>query len=137
VFFIVTVVVVFVVILLMHFQGPSSDLFGLCECLSCLCGCPLRFIKSNHPEEGLISEIEHVRVKLNHINFRVIKPYTVRSLDTTSTERLQELLIIITLAGKVIETLIILNPESNIPGLIILPPVVGDIKSIGLVGSSH
>jgi uncharacterized protein YfkK (UPF0435 family) len=94
----------------------------------------VRCTLSNHTEEGLISEIKHVRVKLNHINFRVIKPYTVRGLDTTSTERLQELLIIITLAGKVIETLIILNPESNIPGLVILPTVVGDVQSIALVG---
>ena len=32
---------------------------------------------------------------------------------------------------------VIVDPQSNIPGLVILPPVVGDIKDIGLVGSSH
>jgi hypothetical protein len=82
-------------------------------------------------------EVEHVRVKLNHIHPRVIKLNTVRSLDTSTTERLQELLIIITLSGKVIETLIIVDPECYIPSLIILPTIVGDIECITLVGSSH
>jgi len=37
----------------------------------------------------------------------------------------------------VIQTLIIVDPESNIPGLIILPTVIGDVESVGLVGSGH
>jgi hypothetical protein len=74
---------------------------------------------------------------LNDVNFRISELHTVRSLDTSTTERLQELLIIITLSGKVIETLIILNPECNIPGLIILPTVIGDVQSIALESGSH
>ena len=29
---------------------------------------------------------------------------------------------------------VIIDPESNIPGLVILPTVIGDIESIGLIG---
>ena len=32
---------------------------------------------------------------------------------------------------------VIVDPESNIPGLIVLPTVIGDIKSIALEGGSH
>jgi hypothetical protein len=35
------------------------------------------------------------------------------------------------------DTNVIVDPESNIPGLVILPTVIGDIKGITLVGSSH
>ena len=32
---------------------------------------------------------------------------------------------------------VIVDPESNIPGLVVLPTVIGGIESITLVGSSH
>jgi hypothetical protein len=32
---------------------------------------------------------------------------------------------------------VIVDPESNIPGLVILPTVIGDIESIALEGGSH
>ena len=32
---------------------------------------------------------------------------------------------------------VIVDPESNIPGLIVLPTVIGDIESIRLEGGSH
>ena len=85
----------------------------------------------------LRSEIEHVRVNLNHVNFRVIKPYTVKSLCHKITDRFNEVLIGTTLTGKVIQTLIIVDPESNIPGFIILPTVIGSVQNVALVGVSH
>jgi hypothetical protein len=37
----------------------------------------------------------------------------------------------------VIQTLIIVNPESNIESLIVAPSVVTDIKEISLIGAAH
>ena len=36
-----------------------------------------------------------------------------------------------------IQTLIIIDPQSNIPGLIVLPTIVRDVQSIALEGGSH
>jgi hypothetical protein len=52
-------------------------------------------------------------------------------------ETIYQGLIITTLTGKVIQTLIIVDPQSNIPGLIILPTVIGNVESIALESGSH
>ena len=81
-------------------------------------------------------EVKDIAIQLNHIHFGVSELNTVRS-RVSNPDLFYEGFIITCLTGKVIQILIIIDPESNIPGLVILPTVIGDIKSIGLVGSSH
>ena len=83
------------------------------------------------------SEVKHVRVNLNRIYLGVIKPYTVRSLKHKLADIFNKILIGTALTGDVIQTLIIVDPESNIPGLIIRPTVIGSIQSVGLKSDSH
>ncbi len=41
------------------------------------------------------------------------------------------------LLNEVVDALIILNPENNIPGLIIGPTVISAVGDVGLVGRRH
>jgi len=51
-------------------------------------------------------------------------------------EAIYEGFIITTPTGKVIQSLVIVDPESNIPGLIVLPTVISGIQNVGLEGES-
>jgi len=84
-------------------------------------------------------EIEHVRVNLNHVNFLIIPLHTVTSFSGTITivEAIYKGFIITTLTCKFIQTLLIVDPQSNIPGLVIRPPVISGVGEIGLESSRH
>ena len=84
----------------------------------------------------LRSEIEHVRVNLNDIYSGVIvlNPITSYCIRTNA---ITEGLIITTLHSKTIQTLIIVDPECNIPGLIIRPTIILSGEDVGLIGDGH
>ncbi len=82
-------------------------------------------------------EVEHIAIDLDDIYLGVIEPYTVKSLCHKLTDRCNERLIITCLTGDVIKTLIIVDPECNIPGLIILPTVILSGEDVALVSGSH
>jgi hypothetical protein len=84
-------------------------------------------------------EVEHVRVKLDHVNFGVSELNTVPSFlhSILFIKHIYKGLIITTILSKVIQTLVIVDPQCYIPGLVVLPTVIGDIESIALVSSSH
>jgi len=82
------------------------------------------------------SEVEDVAIQLDHIYLGVIILNPVTSL-CIRTQRIAEGFIITTVHSKVIQTLIILNPECHIPGLIILPPIILSGEKIALVSNSH
>jgi hypothetical protein len=81
-------------------------------------------------------EVEHVRVKLDHIHLRRIELNSVLcfSHSILIIETLYKGFVITTVLCKVIQTLCIVDPQSNIPGLIVVPPIVTDIKGIELIG---
>ena len=81
-------------------------------------------------------EVEHIRVKLNHIYLRRIELNSV-SCFCIFRKTIYKVLITTTLLCKVIQTLCIVDPESNIPGLIVVPPIITDIKGIELIGGGH
>ncbi len=82
-------------------------------------------------------EVEHIAIDLDDIYSRIIKPYTVKSLCHKITDRFNEVLIGTTLTCKVIQTLIIVDPESNVPGFIILPTIILSGENITLERGSH
>ena len=59
------------------------------------------------------------------------------AVETYCFQSIYEVLIILTFTGNAIETIVILNPESNIPGLIIRPTVILSIGQIGLESGGH
>jgi hypothetical protein len=81
-------------------------------------------------------EVKHIAIDFDHIYLAVSILNTIRS-RVSNTDLFYKGLIITTLTGKVIQTLIILNPESNIPGLVIRPTVIGSVGQIGLESGSH
>ena len=82
------------------------------------------------------SEVKHVAIDFDHIYRGVIITHPIKSL-CIRTNAITEGLIITTLTGKVIQTLIIVDPESNIPSLIIRPTVILSVGQIGLESDSH
>jgi hypothetical protein len=84
-------------------------------------------------------EVEHVRVKLNHIYLRRIELNSILcfSHSILIIETLYKGFVITTVLCKVIQTLCIVDPQSNIPGLIVVPPIIRDIKGIQLIGGGH
>ena len=82
------------------------------------------------------SEVEDVRVNLDNIYLGVVITNPVTSYSTR-TDTIAEGFVVTTLHSKVIQTLIIVDPESNIPGLIILPTIVRNVESITLESGSH
>jgi hypothetical protein len=82
-------------------------------------------------------EVKHIAIDLDDIYARIIPLNTIRSLCHEFADIFNELLIVNTTTGDVIQTLIIVDPECNIPGLIILPTVVGSIQSVGLISDCH
>lgn len=87
-------------------------------------------------EHITINVVEHITINLDDIYLGVIIANPIGSL-CLRTNAIAEGSITTTLTGKVIQTLIIVDPECNIPGLIILPPIVGNVESIGLIGGAH
>lgn len=81
-------------------------------------------------------EVEHIAIEFDDIYLGVSILNTIRS-RVSNTDLIYEGLIITTLTGKVIQTLIILNPESNIPGLIIRPTKILSVGQICLESGSH
>lgn len=76
---------------------------------------------------------------MNDVNFGVGKLHTVLRFTHSILiiETIYKGFIITTLSSKVIQTFFIVDPESNIPGLIILPTVILSGEQIALVGCSH
>jgi len=85
-------------------------------------------------------EVENVAVNFSTVNFRVVPLYTVGGFfAATLIEQFQEFFIAadIILLNEVVDALIILNPEYNIPGLIIGPTVISAVGEIGLIKSGR
>ena len=82
-------------------------------------------------------EVEQIAIDLDHIYCRIVELNPVRSLCHKLPDIRDEILIRTALTGDIIQTLIIVDPECNIPGLIILPTVVGNVESIALESVSH
>ena len=85
------------------------------------------------------SEILQHFVHLDPIDFRVVELNTVRSFfqSELKIEHLSKNIIGEILSGKVIQTLIILNPQRHIPGLIVCPTVESLVEHVGLESCSH
>jgi len=82
-------------------------------------------------------EVEHVAVDLSAVDLRVVPLYTIRGFCCAKLiECVQQFLIAadLILLNEVVDALIILNPEHNIPGFVVSPTVVGAIGEVGLVG---
>ena len=86
------------------------------------------------------SEICDDFVEFNTVQLSIVPLNTIRSrfaVETNCFQSIYEVLIIITLLSNAIETVVILNPERNIPGLIIRPTVILSVGQIGLESGSH
>lgn len=85
------------------------------------------------------SEVEHIAIDLDDIYLRIIIANPISSFYRTVIlrEHKYEVLITITRAGKVIQTLIIVDPECNVPGFIILPTIILSGENITLERGSH
>ena len=81
-------------------------------------------------------EVEHVRVKLYHIHLRRIELNSV-SCFCIFRKTIYKVLITTTLLCQMIQTLCIVYPQCHIPGLIVVPPVIRNIKGIELIGGGH
>jgi len=80
--------------------------------------------------------VEHVTVDFDHIYLGVIITNPITSY-CIRTHAITEGLIITTLTCQVIQTLIIADPQCNIPGLIIRPTVIGGVLNVGLESGGH
>ena len=78
-------------------------------------------------------EVEHFRVNLNHIHLRRIELNTV-SCFCIFRKTIYKVFITTTLLCQMIQTLCIVDPQCHIPGLIIVPPIIRNIKGIELIG---
>ena len=80
------------------------------------------------------SQIGHHIIQFDTIEFGRIKLNTVFCLSHTILliEHIYQLFIIRESTGKVIKSLIILNPERNIPGFVICPTVIGLVFNVSL-----
>lgn len=78
-------------------------------------------------------------IQLNVVQLRVIPEHTIRGAALTEVinHKLLELGISLTLQSNAVETIIIANPQSNIPGLIVAPTVVGLLCKLGLESGAH
>ena len=82
-------------------------------------------------------EIEHVTVDFGAVDLRVVPLHTVRGfLRTTFIKSFQKIFVAadFVLLNVVLNAFVILNPEHNIPGLLISPTIVGAVGQVGLVG---
>jgi len=81
-------------------------------------------------------EVEHIAIDLDDIYLGVTITNPVTSY-CIRTKVITEGLIITTLRSKVIQTLIIVDPQSNIPGLIIRPTIILSVENVGLISDCH
>jgi hypothetical protein len=82
-------------------------------------------------------EVENVAVDFCLVNLRVVPLHTVRGFfAATIIEQFQQFFVAadIILLNVFLDGFVILNPEDNVPGLIIGPTVVGLVGQAGLVG---
>jgi hypothetical protein len=105
----------------------------------------LRILQATpHPEGGrcasseIGADIGHHIIQFDTIDLGRIKLNAVLCLSHTIliVEHIYQLFIIRKSTGKVIKSFIILNPERNIPGFVICPPVVGLVDDFGLESCS-
>ena len=82
-------------------------------------------------------EVEQITIQFDHIYSRVIELNPIRSLCHELAHTIDEFLITTALLGDVIKTLIIADPECNIPGLIICPTVILSSGQICLASGSR
>jgi len=82
-------------------------------------------------------EVKHIAIDLDDIYARIIPLNTIRSLCHEFADIFNELLIVNTTTGDVIQTLIIVDPECNVPGLIVLPTIILSGENIALESGSH
>jgi len=74
------------------------------------------------------SEIVHHLTDLQSVDGRVIPAATVRSLLAATLPELgNQVLIVAAAAGSMVEGLIILNPQGDVPGLPVCPSVEGRV----------
>lgn len=83
------------------------------------------------------SEVEQIAIDFDHIYSRIIPLNTIRSLCHELADIIHEFLIATALLGDVMQTLIIADPECNVPGLIVAPTIIGGIGQICLESGSH
>ena len=104
---------------------------------NCMC-CECLYRGASHSPLCYL-EVKHIAIDFDHIYLAVSITNTIRSFihSIIIDQVTYKGLIITTLTGKVIQTLIILNPESNIPGLVIRPTVIESVGQIGLESGSH
>jgi hypothetical protein len=84
-------------------------------------------------------EVKDIAIQLDDIHLRIVELYAIPSFSHSILiiETIYKGFVITTLSSKVIQRLIIVDPESNIPGFIILPTIIGNVESIGLIGCGH
>jgi len=83
-------------------------------------------------------EVEHIAIQLDDIYSRVVILNTVRSFNNTLIiQQIDEVNIVTNLLSEVIQTFVIVDPQSNIPGLIILPTIILSGEDVALISDSH
>ena len=88
------------------------------------------------PPQG--SEIEHVAVDLCTVDLWIVPHHAIRGLNAAVIiERFQQFLIAANIVpfDVILNALIVLNPEHNIPGFVVSPTAVGNIQQVGLVSA--
>ncbi len=95
-------------------------------------------MKNRKGKELALKLLNHF-IQLNVVQLGVIPEHTIRGAALTEVinHKLLELGISLTLQSCTVETIIIANPQSNIPGLIVAPTVVGLRLKLGLEGGGH
>ena len=83
------------------------------------------------------SVVENVTINLDDIYSRIVPLNTVISLCAEFADDCNELLIVYTTTSDAIQTVVILNPECNVPGLIILPTIILSGENIALESGAH
>ena len=83
-------------------------------------------------------EVEHITIQLDDIYLGVIILNPVRSANNTLViQQINEVNVVTNFHCEVIQTLIIVDPQRNIPGLIILPTIILGGEDVALVSNSH
>ena len=89
----------------------------------------LRILQATpHPEGQGVDSLEfgHHSVDRQSVNLRVVPAATVRGLfAATIPEHPHQFLVVAAGAGSIIESLVVANPEGDVPGLPVCPSVEG------------
>jgi hypothetical protein len=82
--------------------------------------------------------VEQIAIELDHIYCGIIEANSVGSLRIKLTDVVLEGVIVTALHSESVETFIVIDPQCNIPSLVVFPPIVGSVEGIALVGcGSH